>query len=147
MKNIYAVILLFFSSLSYSYCSWEPGYWNPNASQTSSQTTLLTSNIWYLQSAKQYDDITSNKQYDVCVLFYENNEMDQVIDQVARSFTAVIFLKVNVNKFPVFKEELETVPAICLYKSGGIVYFQYGKQTAQELTTVLKKYLKKRERY
>ena len=139
MKNIYAIVLCLSSTLSFY--SWDPGSWKPEASHTPSQTPLLASNIWYLQNANNYKPITSNNHY-VCVLFYENNEMNQVINQVAQQFLDVIFLKVNVDKFPTFKRALKSIPAIGLYKSGSIAYFKYGSQTAQELTDVLKKIFK-----
>ena len=139
MKNIYAIVLCLSSTLSF--CSWEPGSWKPETSQSPSQTRLLASNIWYLQNAHNYLPITSNNHY-VCVLFYEKNEMDQVINQVAQQFLDVIFLKVNVDKFPAFKRELKSIPAMSLYKFGSIAYFKYGSQTAQELTAVLKKVFK-----
>ncbi len=142
MKKICSVALCLLSTLSF--CSWEPGSWKPGTSHTPSQASILASNIRYLQSTKQYGDITSNKHYDVCVLFYENNEMAQVIDQVAAQFLEVIFLNVNVDKFPAFKEQLKSVPTICLYKAGGAVYFELGSQTAKELAAVLKEYFKGR---
>ncbi len=139
MKKIYAVALYLFGSLlsSLSFCSWEPGSWKPGTSQQPSQTSLLASNIWYLRNSKNYSCITANKQYDVCVLFYENNEMAQVIDQVAAQFLDVLFLKVDINKFSI---EFRRLPAICLYKKGEWVYFKIGSQTAQELTVLLKNY-------
>ncbi len=136
MKKICSVALCLLSTLSFC-SSWEPGSWKPETSHTPSQASMLASNIWYLQSTKQYGDIISNKHYDVCVLFYENNEMAQVIDQVAQSFPGVIFLKVDVNKFYI---GLIILPAICLYKSGKAVYFKLGIQTAKELAAVLKEY-------
>ncbi len=135
MKNVYSVALCLVSTLSF--CSWEPGSWKPETSPT--QTPPLASNIWYLQSSKQYRPITTNNLY-VCVIFYDNTRMDHAIDQVAQYFPYVIFLKVNVNKFPQFKEEFKSLPAICLYKKGDPVYFKLGSLTAQKLTALLKNY-------
>ena len=65
--------------------------------------------------------------------------MDQTIDIVAQNFAPVIFLKVNVDKFPSFAE-FKAYPAILLYEDGQAVYLQLGIQTVQELSATLHKY-------
>lgn len=137
MKIFYSIIWLLLPTTTYTIIP--PSHQSHTTPEIPlAPTEPFVPNVQYLESTQEYKVIVAQHPL-ICALFYETPSMDQTIDTVAQYFTDVLFLKVDLKKFPSFAE-FRAYPAILLYKDNTPVDIQLGTQTVPELSALLHNY-------
>ena len=143
MKKIYAIAWTIFSGLSFCSCQSE--------TVETRQTTQTKNNVIYLHQAitkageasAKFEEIT--RSGNVLVDFYASwcgpcKAMSPVIDQVAKQFPNVTFLKVDVDQFGSVASGIKSIPVLRLYKNGHQVYSKPGALSQRDLIALLNNY-------
>ncbi len=144
MKKIFTIAWCIVSALSLTSCQSE--------AEPTRTVSRADGNVIYLdqlvtradQATEKFDELIQSGN--VFVDFYTDwcppcRAMSPVIDAVAKQFSNVTFLKVNLETFQSFGKNFKGIPVVRLYKDGRQVYQKAGAiRNAQDMTALLNKY-------
>lgn len=147
MKKIYAISWIVFSGLSFTSC--QSGAACKEEEKTTRAVTETKSNVIYLhdvvtksgEALSKFQEIINSGN--VLVDYYASwcgpcKRMSPVIDQVAKQFPNVTFLKVDVDQFGSIASGIKSIPVLRLYKNGKQIYSKPGAKSQSELVALLK---------
>lgn len=143
MKKLYAIAWIIFSGLSFCSCQSETTP-TRQAAQTKNNVIYLHQEITKTgEASSKFKEIISSGN--VLVDFYASwcgpcKAMTPIIDQVAKQFPNVIFLKVDVDQFGNVASGIRSMPTLRFYKDGRQVYSKPGFKSQRDLTALLKQY-------